>query len=70
MGRQKTVRTIATYFVAVAFSIATGPSWTAGQDKPTGSIDLSKLADDYFSPLVAVVLACYIPFVFYWNLRV
>jgi CubicO group peptidase (beta-lactamase class C family) len=34
-------------------SIATSPSRTAAQDKPTRSIDLSKVADDYFGPLVA-----------------
>lgn len=53
MTGQKTVRTIATYFVAVVFSIAAGPSRTAAQDEPTRSTDLSKLADDYFGPLVA-----------------
>jgi len=51
MARQRTVRTIATYFVAVLLSITVGQSRTDGQDKPTRSIDLSNLADDYFGPL-------------------
>jgi CubicO group peptidase (beta-lactamase class C family) len=53
MTGQKTVRTIVSYVVAVVFSMAAGPSRTAGQGKPTRSTDLSKLADDYFGPLVA-----------------
>jgi len=52
MRRQRTARTIVRYFIAIVFSIAGGPSRAAGQDKPTRSIDLSKLADDYFGPLV------------------
>ena len=53
MAGQKTVRTITAYFGAVVFSIAAGPSRAAGQDKPTRTTDLGKLADDYFGPLVA-----------------
>src|ERR1700730_8186017 len=52
MACRRTVRTIATHFIAVVLSIGVGESRTHGQDKPTRSIDLSKLADDYFGPLI------------------
>src|SRR6267378_3827752 len=51
MARQRTVRTIAIYFVAILLSMTFGQSRTDGQAKPTRSIDLSKLADDSFGPL-------------------
>lgn len=52
MGRQRTLR-IAAHFVAVVLSTTIGPCQARGQDKAASSINLDKLADDYFGPLIA-----------------
>ena len=51
--RQKSVRELLTFLAVFLFALTGGSGQSATQDKPAQPIDLNKLANDYFTPLLA-----------------